>query len=98
MGISRRIVFDRTNCDVGLCVVKGANMNLYELTTIARVKAQERFALISPEGEVLCWYKADHGDLNGMWALKMDAASNEHGNKWSWFMANKLVLKPLRQP
>jgi hypothetical protein len=67
-------------------------MELYELTTMGKVRPKERFALISPEGEVLNWYQADHGDANGMWVLKIG------DEKWSWFVSSKLVLKPLRQP
>jgi hypothetical protein len=66
-------------------------MELYELTTAGKVRPKERFALIGPEGEVLTWYKADHGDSSGMWVLEVGS------EKWSWFVASKLVLRPLRQ-
>ena len=67
-------------------------MTLYELTTIAKVKPKERFALVGAEGDTLNWYQADHGDSNGMWVLEVGS------EKWSWFVSSKLVLKPLRQP
>jgi hypothetical protein len=69
-------------------------MELYELTTIAKVKSKERFALIDSDLEVLRWYQADRCDRQGAWACLV----GDENNKWSWFEAHKLILKPLRQP